>query len=118
MGITIGRVTTTNWKPSKESVDTLAAYVKTSVEGERPAAVVFQMHDSLVYMGRSIDGTTKQPFKDKQGNYHVEGDLVLAPKEFQLKQYKLMKPILKAVGQRPFIMVTPMRRYATNQAAA
>ena len=114
MGITIGRVTTTNWKPSKESVDTLAAYVKTSVEGERPAAVVFQMHDSLVYMGRSIDGTTKQPFKDKQGNYHVEGDLVLAPKEFQLKQYKLMKPILKAVGQRPFIMVTPMRRYATK----
>ena len=48
MGITVGRVTTSNWKPSKESVEILAAYVRTSVEGERPAAVVFQMHDNLL----------------------------------------------------------------------
>ena len=50
MGITTGRVTTANWKPSKDSVDILAAYVKTSVEEEKPAAVVFQMHDNLLYM--------------------------------------------------------------------
>ena len=54
MGITTGRVTTANWKPSKDSVDILAAYVKTSVEEEKPAAVVFQMHDNLPYMGRNI----------------------------------------------------------------
>ena len=81
MGIIVGRVTTTNWKPSKENLDILEAYVKTSVEGERPTAVVFQMHNNLLYMGRSIDGTTKQHYEDKQGIFHVEGDLVLAPKE-------------------------------------
>ena len=81
MGIIVGRVTTTNWKPSKENEDILEAYVKTSVEGERPTAVVFQMHNNLLYMGRSIDGTTKQHYEDKQGIFHVEGDLVLAPKE-------------------------------------
>ena len=110
----VGRVTTTNWKTSKENVDILVAYVKTSVEGERPTAVIFQMHDNLLYMGRSINGTTKQHYKDKQGIFHVEGDLVLAPKEIQLNFYKLMKPIMEAVGQRPFIVITPMRRYTTT----
>ena len=76
-GITIGRVTTTNWKPSKESVEILAGHVKASVEGERPSAIVFQMLDNLFYMGRKIDGTTKQPAKDKKGQFHIEGDLVL-----------------------------------------
>ena len=49
LGITTGRVTTANWKPSKESVEILAGYVKASVEGENPAEVVFQMHDNLLY---------------------------------------------------------------------
>ena len=114
MGITTGRVTTTNWKPSKDSVEVLAAYVKSSVEGENPAAVVFQMHDNLLYMGRKIDGSTRQQFKDKMGRYHVEGDLVLAPKEVQANLYRLMKPILEAVGQKPFVVVTPMGRYVSS----
>ena len=118
LGITIGRVTTTNWKPSKESVEILAAHVKSSVEGEKPAAVVFNMHDNLLYMGRSIDGTTKQAFKDKKGHFHVEGELVLAPKDVQLNLYRLMKPILEAAGQKPFIIITPMRRYAINPCCA
>ena len=114
MGISIGRVTTTNRKPSKECVEILAAHVKTSVEGEKPAVVVFHMHDNLLYMGRNIDGTTKQAFKDMKGHFHVEGELVLAPKDVQLNLYKLMKPILEAAGQKPFIVITPMRRYAIN----
>ena len=118
MGISIGRVTTTNRKPSKESVEILAAHVKTSVEGEKPAVVVFHMHDNLLYMGRNIDGTTKQAFKDMKGHFHVEGELVLAPKDVQLNLYKLMKPILEAAGQKPFIVITPMRRYAINPCCA
>ena len=113
-GITIGRVTTTNWKPSKESVEILASHVKASVEGERPSAIVFQMLDNLFYMGRKIDGTTKQPAKDKTGQFHIEGDLVLAPKEVQLNLYNLMKPILEAAGTKPFIVITPMRRYEST----
>ena len=73
LGVTTGRVTTANWKPSKDSVEVLAAYVKASVEGEKPEAVVFQMHDNLLYMGRNIGSSSKQPFKDKTGNYYVEG---------------------------------------------
>ena len=65
------------------------------------------MHDNLLYMGRNIDGTTKQAFKDKKGHFHVEGEL-----------YKLMKPILEAAGQKPFIVITPMRRYAINPCCA
>ena len=52
----------------------------------------------------------KQPYKDKHRSFHVEGNLVLALKEVQLNLYRLMKPILKAVGQRPFIVITPMHR--------
>ena len=31
LGVTTGRVTTANWKPSKDSVEVLAAYVRASV---------------------------------------------------------------------------------------
>ena len=48
-----------------------------TVEGEKPVTSVFQMHDNLLYMGRNIDGSSKQQFKDKNGHYNVEGDLVL-----------------------------------------
>ena len=65
-------------------------------------------------MRRNIDGSSKPQFKDKSGTYHVEGDLVLAPKDVQLNLYKLMRPLLEAVGQKPFVIVTPMRRYARS----
>ena len=32
----------------------------------------------------------------------------------QFNLYKLMKPIMEAVGQKPFNIVTPMRRYASS----
>ena len=44
--------------------------MKAAVEIEKPTAVVFfihNQHDNLLYMGRTIDGTTKQQYGDKPG---------------------------------------------------
>ena len=62
-------------------------------------------------MGRDQEGETRHSKRDKQGVYHVVGDLILASKESQLSIYRLLKPIFMAAGSKPFLLITPFPRY-------
>ena len=89
----------------------LAGQVKSAVEVDKPDCVVFFLLDNLLYLGRMLDGTTTQQQSDGRGKFHVEGELTVANKEVQLNIYKLVKPVLQAAGERPFVVITPMGRY-------
>ena len=46
--------------------------------------------------------------------YHVEGELILANKAAQRNIYNMLKPIMAAGGDAPFIIITPMLRYVAG----
>ena len=105
------RVRTAGWKPTREAVAALVGQVKSAVEVDKPDCVVFFLLDNLQYLWRMLDGTTTQQQSDGRGKFHMEGELTIANKEVQLNIYKLVKPVLQAAGERPFVVITPMGRY-------
>ena len=105
------RVSTAGWKPTREAVAALVGQVKSAVEVDKPDCVVFFLLDNLQYLWRMLDGTTTQQQSDGRGKFHMEGELTIANKEVQLNIYKLVKPVLQAAGERPFVVITPMGRY-------
>ena len=46
--------------------------------------------------------------------YHVDGDLMLAPKELLRDIINTCTPVLKAAGETKKIIVTPLPRYTAN----
>ena len=107
-------VLTTNWRPSKVAVEELAGYVADNVRMEKPDAIVFQLLDNVLFQGRRFDGSTSLQSKGSDGQFHVEGELILAPKATQLNIFNLLKPVMAASGDIPFILITPMQRYVAG----
>ena len=116
--ITVGRITTTNWKPSAETVEVMASHVTNGCSIDSPDTVVFELLDNLLYLGRNEDGTTTLPTRGQNGVYHVKGALYVAHKETQYHMYKTIRPLLMAAGNRPMVIITPFPRYVSAPCCA
>ena len=107
----VNHVLTTNWRPSKISVEELTRFVGNNVREDKVDAIIFQLLDNVLFQGRSFDDSTTHQTRDGSGRYHVKGELILANKAAQLNIYNMLKPILAAGGDAPFVIITPMLRY-------
>ena len=110
-GAKVAKVVTRNWKAADETVAVVAEHIKGGVESVEPEVVVFELLDNLVFLGRRVDGTTELPKRSANGIYHISGELIVASKEVQYNLYKVIRPLLMAVGNRPLVVVTPFPRY-------
>ena len=110
----VNNIKLTNWKAKNDAVLALTDHVKEAIRVGRTSATIFQLYDSLLYLGMLPDGTTAHPMRDRSGKYHVVGDLVVAGKEAQHNIYKTMRPALLAASGGPIIIITPMPRYITH----
>ena len=95
-------------------MEELASCVAENVRTDKPDAIVFQLLDNILYQGRCLDGSTLLQSKDGDGRFHVEGELILAPKTSQLNIFNMLKPVMAAGGEVPFIFITPMPRYVSG----
>ena len=93
----VSHVLTNNWRPSKLRVEELAGCVAENVR-DKPDAIVFQLLDNILYQGRCLDGSTSLQSKDGDGRFHVEGELILAPKTSQLNIFNMLKPVMRQQG--------------------
>ena len=117
MAKSVTKVRITIWKPTPNCVSKLAEHVivQEAANNCKPTVTVIQMLDSLLYMGRTFDGSMQHPVKEDDGKFHVVGDLVLADKSIQFNIYKALKPILVAAGTGPLVLITPMSRYLSSR---
>ena len=116
--ISIGRITTTNWKPGPAAVVELTEHVTNATALMAPETVIIELLDNLLYLGRNQDGTTTLPKRGTNGIYHIVGELTIAPKEIQYNVYSAIRPLLKAAGNRPLVIVTPFPRYVSAPCCA
>jgi hypothetical protein len=79
-----------------------------------PGTIIIHMMDKITYCAKSWDGGRHPPKKGPDGVYHMEGDVVVEPKEVQRENFKAIKPILGLVGKRRGIMISPMPRYRSK----
>ena len=71
-------ITLTHWKAKTDTVLALTKHVKEAIRVGQTGATIFQLFDSLFYLGMLPDGTTSRPVRDTNGRYHVVGELVVA----------------------------------------
>jgi len=78
--------------------------------------VILQLYDNRTYKGAVVrDGELSyhKPFK-QDGRFHILGEVNLAGVEVVKDMVTESLPILRALGNTPVIVVTPMMRYMTN----
>jgi hypothetical protein len=67
----------TDWRISTDSCGRLATTINNTIKEEYPNTVVLNLLDSIIFYTRSSDGSRILPKKETDGNYHVNGNLVL-----------------------------------------
>ena len=76
--------------------------------------IVVQCLDNTSYMARTEEGGDLPIRQFFNGEYHVEGELILACKERQHVLFKSILPFLRLLEGRKVIFVVPIIRYVIN----
>ena len=109
-----------NWRASASKAEALTEEVKKSIAAIPPGkldktVVIFQLLDNSVYMARTDEGALIPCRRESSSNrYHVDGDLMLAPRELVKNLVNLCTPILRAAGDLAKIMLVPLPRYTSD----
>jgi hypothetical protein len=56
-------------------------------------------------------GETSLPKKDKEGHYHVEGDLIVCSKSAQYALFKVLTPLFDTACSKTCVLLSPIPRY-------
>jgi hypothetical protein len=111
-GYDVIRVCTPGWRPTKAAVQEILpkiANAKTLLSEDD--IVILHCLDKSSYFSRTEDGGDIPIRRCDDGDFHVEGELVLAPKDRQLALFNTIEPILTLLALYKFLLVTPMPRF-------
>jgi hypothetical protein len=100
------------WRPNKTAVEEMSARVEEALLELSPNdVIVLHLFDNVAYMARSEEGGDLPIRQFINGEYHVEGDLVLAGKDRLFMFFKNALPLLKLLEGRKVIFLIPLPRY-------
>jgi hypothetical protein len=100
------------WRPNKTAVEEMAAKVEEALRELSPNdVIVLHLFDNVAYMARSEEGGDLPIRQFINGEFHVEGDLVLAGKDRLFMFFKNTLPLLRLLEGRKVIFLIPLPRY-------
>jgi hypothetical protein len=112
MGYEVITCAVAGWRPNKSAALDMAARVEEALQHlTEDDIVVVHCFDNVSYMARSEEGGDLPIRKFVTGDYHVEGDLVLASKERLHMFFVNCLPVLKLLENRKVIILSPLPRY-------
>jgi hypothetical protein len=88
--------------------------VAKAISEHRPRVVIMIGIEESYYMAQFEVGYTLPATKDASGPHHINGELVVANLETQLRLLKAMEPIWQATKKIKTLVVSPMARYITK----
>jgi hypothetical protein len=99
------------WRANKTASEEMAVQVQEALRGLcEDDIIVVHCCDNTAFMARTEEGGDL-PIRNISGEYHVEGDLVLASKERLFMFFKNCLPFLTLLAGRLVVFLTPMPRY-------
>jgi hypothetical protein len=113
-GKTVEQVVYPEWRVTQPFVAKMATDLATAMAKFRPRVIIIAGLDESYYMAQYEEFHTSPARKDAEGIYHIDGDLVLAAKEAQLKILKLLEPIWELTAGIRTVVFGPMARYVTE----
>jgi hypothetical protein len=107
------------WRANKTASEEMAVKVQEALKDFcEDDVVVVHCCDNTAFMARTEDGgdlpirrVLPGDFNVELGDYHVEGDLVVASKERQFMFFKNCLPFLTLLAGRLVVFLTPMPRF-------
>jgi hypothetical protein len=102
-----------NWRATRDNVWELEEKVRNKLDKTRVDVTIFCVLDNSIYYSLLDDGSTKAAFKDREGRFHMEGDIIISSKSAQHALFKNLQPLLEKTGGKPSILCAPMLRYLT-----
>jgi hypothetical protein len=67
--------------------------------------------ENSVYFSLLDDGSTRPAVKDKNGVYHMSGDIIVSSKSAQNALFKTLLLLVEAARGKPCILCSPLPRY-------
>ena len=115
-GVAASRITTPSWRPTPDTMARAATDLVTELNGAGEVTVVFQFLDCAAYYARCEDGglvPARQGHNEDgpDGTYHLDGELIIAPREMFQHTLKTSLPLFKAAGPHKKIILAPLPRY-------
>ncbi len=111
-GYTVLRVCKPGWRANKYPVSEIVPQVEELLKQlSEDDIIIIECLDNTAFYSRSEEGGVIPVRKYVNGDYHVEGDLVLATRERQALMLDNLEPLLRVLRHRKVIVVTPMPRY-------
>ena len=112
-GLNVIRLIEPGWRVTKAKVARLTDLLAKEMLNHdvEKVAVVFQLLDSSFFLARTEEGGLIPARRELGGGYHVDGDLILIPREMQFHCLSTIKPLLEAARDAKKVLVTPIPRY-------
>ncbi len=89
----------------------LKAVVTTAATMFADTVTEFQVFDKNIYMSKTLDSGIIPAAKGGSCDCHIVGQLITAPKELIKDAVAACIPLLKAAGDLPKLVLTPIPRY-------
>ena len=90
MGAAVSLLKITSCRPTTVAMDKAAAELSAAINGDEDTIIVFQFLDKAAYYTRTEDGCLVPAQRNKDGTYHLVGDILVAPKELFLHSLKVV----------------------------
>ena len=111
-GQTVTKLTQPGWRITRPKVADMASKLHQLLKKEgADYTVVFEMLDSNFFLAKTEEGGMVPICWRGSRVYHVDGDLVFAPKELQYSVFRDAIPLLEVAGGRKTIILSPIPRY-------
>jgi hypothetical protein len=111
-GFEVISVAARGWRPNLTACEDMAARVEEAVaEMTSDDFCLVHCFDNIAYMARSEEGEDLPIRKFTSGDYHIEGELVLASKERLYMYFKNCLNIFKLLEKLIVFFLSPLPRY-------
>jgi hypothetical protein len=100
------------WRPNKTAVEEMTVKVEEALKLLSPNdVIILHLFDNVAYMSRIEEGGDLPIRRYGNGEFHVEGDLVLAGKDRLYMFFRNALPLLKLLEGLLVVFLTPLPRY-------
>jgi hypothetical protein len=103
-----------NWRAVKANVTDMAERMREKLDVTRVDAVVLCVLDNSIYFGMDDNGDLKPPQRDRNGKFHVHGELVVSSRSSQHVLFTSLRFLFDATGGKNVIVCSPLPRYTAG----
>ena len=117
LGVNVLRAVIPGWRGLKMKVQPMVDLVRSKLKEAGPnCIVVHQLLDNSFYLAKTEEGGLIPAVRETiGGKYHVQGELVFAPKELQYSIFTTVKPIFDEASSHHQILISPLPRYLRDR---